>query len=60
MDVAAQGWSRQDGRQKRLIAALRIAFDFQTWRSLVRGDGLGEREAIDLMVGFVEHAASLE
>lgn len=60
VDVAAQGWSTQNGRQKRLIAALRIAFDFHTWRSLVREDGLGEGAAIDLMVGFVEHAAGLD
>jgi len=37
-------------------AAIGHALDFATWRSLVRGQGLGDSVAISLMVRLVESA----
>jgi hypothetical protein len=33
-----------------LMAAIGLALDFQTWRTLVRGQGLEEARAVELMV----------
>jgi AcrR family transcriptional regulator len=41
-------------RQERLLeAALGHALEFQTWRSLVRQQGLDDEQAIDLLAGMV-------
>jgi hypothetical protein len=36
-----------------LRAAVALALDFQTWRTLVRGQGLGVDRAVALTVGMV-------
>jgi hypothetical protein len=36
-----------------LLAAVALALDFQTWRTLVRGQGLDDDRAVALMVGMV-------
>lgn len=43
-------------RRRVLEAAVGHALAFETWRSLVREQGLSREEAVDLMVGFVARA----
>jgi AcrR family transcriptional regulator len=38
------------GRGRRVGAALDLALEFHTWRSLVRGSGLSQRQAVEVMV----------
>jgi AcrR family transcriptional regulator len=46
------------GRQRRLLrAALGLAVDFRTWQTLVRGQGLDDRDAAALMLDVVRAAA---
>jgi AcrR family transcriptional regulator len=44
--------------RERITAAIGHALAFSTWRSLVREQGLGDEEAVDLMTTLVETAAS--
>ena len=48
-DAVAQGWPRR----KSVRAAIGHALEFETWRSLVRRQGLTRMQAIDAMAGFV-------
>jgi AcrR family transcriptional regulator len=48
-DDLARGWPRR----KVVLAALAHALEFETWRSLVRTEGLTQKQAIDAMVRFV-------
>jgi AcrR family transcriptional regulator len=48
-DELARGWSRR----KPVVAALGHALEFETWRSLVREQGLTQRQAVDAMLSFV-------
>lgn len=43
------------GRSKRARAAIGHALEFETWRSLVRRQGLSRRAAVDLMVRLVDN-----
>ncbi len=54
--VLATGWGVEDERLALLLAALGHALDFQTWRSLVRQQGLDEEQAVELMVKMVRCA----
>ncbi len=51
--VLVTGWVAQDRQLELLLAALGHALDFQTWRSLVRQQGLGDEQAVELMVKMV-------
>jgi AcrR family transcriptional regulator len=51
--VLATGWGVEDERLTLLLAALGHALDFQTWRSLVRQQGLDDEQAVEVMVGMV-------
>ena len=51
--VLATGWGAEDERLALLLAAIGHALDFETWRSLVRRQGLSDDMAVDLMVGTV-------
>ena len=51
--VLATGWGIDDERLRLLLAALGHALDFQTWRSLVRQQGLSEEQAVELMIGMM-------
>jgi hypothetical protein len=42
-----------DERLAMLLGTLGHALDFQTWRSLVRQQGLSDEQAIEVMVGMV-------
>jgi AcrR family transcriptional regulator len=44
------GWEVDERRRTLLLAALGHALDFQTWRSLVRQQGLDDDDAVELMV----------
>ncbi len=56
LEVLARGWSLKNRHQLLLLAVLRLALDFQTWRSLVRQSGLDDSEAIEVLVGLVKQA----
>jgi hypothetical protein len=50
---------RERGRaQARVSAAVGHALAFPTWRSLVREQGLGDQEAVELMVSLVASAGA--
>jgi AcrR family transcriptional regulator len=51
--VLATGWGVEDERLDVLLGALGHALDFQTWRSLVRQQGLNDEQAVEVMVGMV-------
>jgi AcrR family transcriptional regulator len=48
-DAAAQGWPRR----KTVRAAIGHAFEFETWRSLVRRQGLSQTQAVHAMASLV-------
>lgn len=52
-DALADGWETDGERHEALLAAIGLALDFQTWRTLVRQQGLNDERAIELMVGMV-------
>ncbi|HEV2122636.1 MAG TPA: helix-turn-helix domain-containing protein [Chloroflexota bacterium] len=54
--VLATGWGVEDECLALLLAALGHALDFQTWRSLVRQQGLNDEQAVELMVKMVRCA----
>ena len=52
-DTLAEAFEASGERRAALLAAVALALDFQTWRTLVRGQGLDEEKAVGLMVGMV-------
>jgi AcrR family transcriptional regulator len=48
-DIASHGWPRR----KSVRAAIGHAFEFETWRSLVRRQGLSQAQAVDAMARLV-------
>ena len=48
-EAVAQGWPRR----KSVRAAIGHALEFETWRSLVRRQGLSQTQAVDAMARFV-------
>jgi AcrR family transcriptional regulator len=48
--AVTRGWPRR----KIVRAAIGHAVEFETWRSLVRGQGLSRQQAVDAMLRFVE------
>ncbi|MDP8926487.1 MAG: TetR/AcrR family transcriptional regulator [Actinomycetota bacterium] len=52
-ETLAVGWESADGPPQPLLGAIRLALDFQTWRMMVRKQGLTDKQAIELMVGMV-------
>lgn len=55
-EVLAQGWEPV-GQHRHLRVAIGLAVSFQTWRALVREQGLSDEEAVALMVRLVWCAA---
>lgn len=51
--VLATGWGVGDEHLAMLLGTLGHALDFQTWRSLVRQQGLSDEQAVGVMVGMV-------
>jgi AcrR family transcriptional regulator len=56
-DTLARGWGARGQRRAVLLAALGHALDFNTWRSLVRQQGLEHEQAVALMIRLVHGAA---
>jgi hypothetical protein len=53
-DLVAEGWEvRIEERRRRLLATLKLAIAFHTWRSLERESGLSAEEAVETMVEAV-------
>ena len=52
-DTIADAFEASGERREALLAAIALALDLQTWRTLVRQQGLGDDRAIGLMVGTV-------
>jgi AcrR family transcriptional regulator len=57
-DLLAEGWEVGDERKKRLLATIKLAIDFHTWRSLERESGLSREEAVGSMLEAVRSAVS--
>ena len=57
-DLLAEGWEVGDERRKRLLATIKLAIDFHTWRSLERESGLSREEAVESMLEAVRSAVS--
>jgi AcrR family transcriptional regulator len=53
-----RGRSARGKRRQRVSAAIGHALQFSTWQSLVRGQGLGNSDAVELMAALVERAAA--
>jgi len=56
--VLATGWEAQVADPALLLAVLAHTLDFQTWRSLVRQQGLTNVQAVELMVKLVQCAVT--
>jgi AcrR family transcriptional regulator len=52
-DTIADAFGTGEEYREDLLAAVTLALDFQTWRTLVRGQGLDVERAVGLMVGTV-------
>jgi AcrR family transcriptional regulator len=52
-DLLAEGWEVRTERRKHLLATLKLAIDFHTWRSLERGSGLSRKDAVETMLEAV-------
>jgi AcrR family transcriptional regulator len=52
-DLLAEGWEVRGRGRMRLLATLKLAIDFHTWRSLERGSGLSRKEAVEIMLEAV-------
>ena len=57
-DLLAEGWETSEDRRRRLLATIKLAIDFHTWRSLERESGLGREEAVESMLEAVHSAVS--
>jgi AcrR family transcriptional regulator len=56
-EALLRGRRERGARRRRVRAAVAHALAFDTWRSLVRGQALAQREAVELMEGLVAGAA---
>jgi AcrR family transcriptional regulator len=53
-EVLCVGWEVPDGASEKLLGAtIGVALDFQTWRTMVREQGLSDEEAIEVMARMV-------
>jgi AcrR family transcriptional regulator len=57
-DLLAEGWEVSGDRRKRLLAMLKLAIDFHTWRSLERECGLSREEAVETMLESMRSSVS--
>jgi AcrR family transcriptional regulator len=57
-EVLAVGWEVPDGPARTLLGAtIGLALDFQTWRTMIRGQGLSDEQAIEAMARMVRCVA---
>src|SRR5918992_1565286 len=52
-DTIADAFEASGERHEALLAATALALDLQTWRTLVRQQGLDDDRAVELMIGMV-------
>jgi AcrR family transcriptional regulator len=52
-EVLERGWDRRGRRRRELRAAITLSLELSTWESLVRRQGLGRDEAVELLVRIV-------
>lgn len=57
-DLLAEGWEVRGKERRRLLATLKLAIDFHTWRSLERESGLSREEAVETMLETVRSSVS--
>jgi AcrR family transcriptional regulator len=57
-DLLAEDWEVRGEGRRRLLATLKLAIDFHTWRSLERGSGLSREEAVETMLEAVRSSVS--
>jgi AcrR family transcriptional regulator len=58
LETIAKGRRERGARRRRTQAAIGLALEFETWRSLVRRRGLSPAEAVDVMAGAVSAAGA--
>jgi hypothetical protein len=56
-EILIVGMGVRGRARRRTAAAIGHALDFSTWRSLVRGQGLDDSQAVELMSRFVRQAS---
>src|SRR4028118_334129 len=52
-DTIADAFEASGERHEALLAAIALALELQTWRTLVRQQGLDDDQAVELMIGMV-------
>jgi AcrR family transcriptional regulator len=57
-DLLVEGWEIGDDRRKRLLATIKLAIDFHTWRLFERESGLSREEAVESMLEAVRSVVS--
>jgi AcrR family transcriptional regulator len=57
-DLLIEGWEVSDDRRNRLLATIKLAVDFHTWRSLERGSDLSRKEAVETMLEAVRSSVA--
>jgi AcrR family transcriptional regulator len=57
-DLLSEGWEVSGDERRRLLATLKLAIDFHTWRTLERESGLSREEAVEAMLEAVGSAVS--
>src|ERR687890_1036703 len=57
-DLLAESWEVSGDERRRLLATLKLAIDFPTWRTLERESGLSREEAVEAMLEAVSSAVS--
>jgi AcrR family transcriptional regulator len=56
--VLAVGWKTHSGQSESLlVGAIGLALDFQSWRTMVRKQGITGEQAVELMAGMVRCVA---
>ncbi len=58
-ETLAAGWGPPDSAPRLVLGAIGLALDFQAWRAMTRTQGMGDEQAIELMVGMVRCAAGV-
>jgi hypothetical protein len=52
--VLAERWETRESQAPSLVfGAIGMALDFQSWRTMVRKQGMTDEQAVELMVGMV-------
>jgi AcrR family transcriptional regulator len=57
-DLLARGWSARGRQRRRLLAALALALDFQTWKRLVRDEEVDPEDAVHMMICLIRLCVS--